>query len=240
MLSLFQMGIFVLGTLCVLAFLAWATYHTAQLLREMLPPDNLLLLPAENLLRLALILVCVGLGQMSNLPYTQLGWISSGFACDLAAGFGVGSAVALVVPLLTHGAVARFGPGVYSPVVVRAVLPRHPREWLLVPLALIPSVFLEELLFRSLLLGGFGIFAPPLVLALLWSILFGAMHLPQGALGIVVAAALGLILSGLFLATRSLLAPFIAHYVINLLQLVWAAHDKSWLERYGSTPSRHS
>jgi membrane protease YdiL (CAAX protease family) len=59
------------------------------------------------------------------------------------------------------------------------------------------------------------------------------MHLPQGALGIVVAAALGLLFSWLFLATQSLVAPSIAHYLINLLQLVWASREKAWLETWG-------
>ncbi len=66
------------------------------------------------------------------------------------------------------------------------------------------------------------------------------MHLPQGALGIVVAAALGVLLSALFLATSSLLAPFIAHYIINFLQLVWASKDKSWLESYAADTGSHS
>jgi HAD superfamily hydrolase (TIGR01509 family) len=219
------MILFPVGTLLILVFLAWATYRTAQLLREIPSTVNLLLLPAENLLRLTLIAVCVGLGQMSRLPYAQLGWISVEPARDIVAGFSVGIAVAMILPPLTHFAVQRFGTRVYSPIVVLSVLPRTRVEWLLVPLALVPSVLLEELLFRSLLLGGFGSFASSLLLAMVWSLIFGAMHLPQGALGIVVASALGLLLSALFLVTRNLLAPFIAHYLINLLQLAWASYD---------------
>jgi len=224
---------FVVGTLLLLAFLAWGTWRTAQALRAWLPDFNLLLLPAENLLRLGLIVFCVVLARLSGLAFAQFGWQSLDLGRDLLAGLFVGSVVALLVPPLAHWAIARFGVSVYSPVVVRSILPRHRREWLLVPLALIPAVFLEELLFLSLLLGGFGAFAPPLLLAIVWSILFGAMHLPQGALGIVVAAALGLLLSWLFLATESLVAPSIAHYLINLLQLVWASREKAWLETWG-------
>jgi len=224
--------IFVLGTLLLLAFLAWGTWHTARVLREFTPPFNLLLLPAENLLRLALIGACFWLGMQSGQSFAQLGWQSVNLARDVLAGFFVGVGCALIVPPLTHWAIARFGTSVYSPLVVLNILPRNAREWALVPLALVPAVFLEELLFRSLLLGGFGTLAPPLVLALVWSLFFGAMHLPQGALGIAVAAALGVILSFLFLATQSLLAPFLAHYLINLLQLAWAAREKTWLEQY--------
>jgi membrane protease YdiL (CAAX protease family) len=226
------MTLFILGTLLLLAFLAWGTWHTARVLREFTPPFNLLLLPAENLLRLALIGACFWLGMQSGQSFAQLGWQSVNLARDVLAGFFVGVGCALIVPPLTHWAIARFGTSVYSPLVVLNILPRNAREWALVPLALVPAVFLEELLFRSLLLGGFGTLAPPLVLALVWSLFFGAMHLPQGALGIAVAAALGVILSFLFLATQSLLAPVLAHYLINLLQLAWAAREKTWLEQY--------
>jgi membrane protease YdiL (CAAX protease family) len=226
------MIVFVFGTLALLAFLAWATWRTAQLLREIAPTPNLLLLPAENLLRLALIVVCVVLARVSGLPDAQFGWGAAELARGIVVGLVVGITVAVIVPLLTHLAVARFGAGIYSPIVVRSVIPRHRCEWLLVPLALVPAVLLEELLFRSLLLGGFGVFASPLLLAVVWSIIFGAMHLPQGALGIVVAAALGVLLSVLFLVTQNLIAPLIAHYVINLMQLAWASCDKSLLEPY--------
>lgn len=234
------MTLFVIGTLFILVLLAWTTFRSAVYLLETQPTFNLLLLPAENLLRLVLIAICIWLAQSSGQPYARFGWDTAEPARDVVIGCAVGILVALVLPPITRIAVARFGARVYSPVVVRSILPRSRREWLFVPLALVPSVFLEELLFRSLLLGGLAIFAPPLVLALSWSVLFGAMHLPQGALGIVVAALLGLLLSALFLATASLLAPFIAHYIINILQLVAAARDKSWLESYNENTSGHS
>lgn len=243
------MILFVVGTLFVLAFLSWATYRTTVFLRQVQPTFNLLLLPAENIFRIVLIAVCIWLAQSSGQPYARFGWEAKEPARDMVVGFAVGILVALILPVLTRWAVSRFGAQVvdpatsarvYSPVIVRSILPRNRREWLLVPLALVPSIFLEELLFRSLLLGGWAIFAQPILLAILWSLLFGAMHLPQGALGMVAAAMLGLLFSVMFIATASLLAPFIAHYTIDLLQLVWASKDKSWLESYGANTSRHS
>lgn len=231
------MTLFVVGTLLLLFVLAWGTFQSAQILREIPVDFNLLLLPSENLVRVLLIGVCLGLGQVSGISYAQLGWISFDPARDLASGLIIGGVVAMAIPPLTHLAVARWGSQIYSPLVVRSVLPRSAREWVLVPLALVPAVSLEELIFRSLLLGGFRVFAPPLLLALVWSAIFGAMHLPQGALGMFVAAGLGMLLSAVFLATESLLAPLIAHYVINLLQLVWASNDKTWLERISSSRS---
>ena len=47
--------IFVLLTLALVIFISYGTYATAQLLRHWQPDRNLLLLPAENLIRLLLI-----------------------------------------------------------------------------------------------------------------------------------------------------------------------------------------
>jgi len=160
----------------------------------------------------------------------QFGWRADASARAALIGAAVGILVAVMVPVVTRFAIARFGARIYSPIVIRSVMPRRRREWVLVPLALVPAVALEELLFRSLLLGGFGVFVPSLALAVVWSIVFGMMHAPQGVLGIVVAAALGLLLAWLFLFTQTLLAPLVAHYLINLAQLVWASRDKFWLE----------
>lgn len=226
------MPVFVLGTLSILFFLAWGTYQTALYLRQVALTFNPLLTPAENVLRVTLIAVCVWLGAMSGLPKQALGWQTEDPARDVTLGLAVGIITAIMIPILTQIAIKNWGPQVYSPVVVRSVLPRTRSEWLLVSLALVGAVVLEELLFRSLLLGGFGQLAPPALLAVVWSVLFGAMHMPQGSLGIVVAAVMGLLLSALFLGTMSVLAPLIAHYVINLLQLVWASLDRGWLDRY--------
>jgi membrane protease YdiL (CAAX protease family) len=222
------MAVFTFGTLLLLAFLAFATWRTARFLRAVALTTNLLLLPVENLMRLALVLACIVLARVSGLPYAQFGWSAAQPEQFALIGLIVGSAAAVVVPLLTRCAVARFGASVYSPIVVQSIMPRRRREWLLVPLALALAVLLEELLFRSLLLGGFGTLAPPGLLAIVGSIIFGALHLPQGALGIVVAAALGVLLSALFLATQNLIAPLVAHYLINLAQLAWAAQDRFW------------
>jgi membrane protease YdiL (CAAX protease family) len=217
----------------VVVFLAWATYKTHLLLREIRLEQNLLLVPAENLVRLGLIAICVWLGLISGQPRAQLGWVVGDPAQDLATGFFVGMIVAAILPPLTRWAVTRFGRGIYSPIVIRAILPRSRREWILVPLALIPSVVLEELLFRSLVPGGFSDFVSPLVIALGASVLFGAMHVPQGALGIVVATLLSVLLCVLFGITRNVIAPLTAHYVIDAVQIAWASVDREWLEGWG-------
>ena len=48
----------------------------------------------------------------------------------------------------------------------------------------------------------------------------------------IVAAGIGAGLSVLFLSTGSLLAPLVAHYLINLLQLIRAREEWRWLQEY--------
>lgn len=223
---------FVLGTFALLFFLAFSTWQSALVLRQIKLRANLLLLPIENVMRLGLVLICFLLGRASDLPNTQFGWTFDGAGDAITLGVIVGVLTALTIPLITRWAIRQFGKQVYSPIVVQSIMPRQREEWLWVPIALVPAVALEELLFRSLLLGGFASFAPPLLLAIIWSIIFGAMHVPQGSLGVVVASLLGIVLSILFLVTHNLLAPMVAHYLINLIQLVWAAKDRYW-ENYG-------
>lgn len=235
-----HMIIFGVGTLGLLIFLGWATWRTALVLREIKLEQNLLLLLPENILRAVVILFCFGLAWVSEQPLERFGWQSLDPVRDVALGLGVGTLGAIGLPMLTRVAVARWGRRIYSPVVVQSVLPRAREEWLAIPFALAIAVLLEEFLFRALLLGGFATFASPVVLALVWSVVFGALHLPQGALGMTVAAGLGLLFSALFLFTSSLLAPFLAHYVINLLQIAWASSNRTWLENYDQDASGHS
>jgi hypothetical protein len=76
------MTIFILGTLLILALLAFATWRTAELLPEIPPHLNLLLLPAENLLRFGLIAICFGLALVSGLSLAKFGWRWDNFARD--------------------------------------------------------------------------------------------------------------------------------------------------------------
>ncbi len=215
-------AIFVGGTLILTAFIVWATYRSAQMLKHVKVDFNLLLLPAENLLRVGLVVTCLILGWVSGLSREQLGWVSHTPVTDVAIGLGVGLAVQVTLNALTNWAIERFGPHIYSPQVILSVLPRNRDEWALILLALFPAVLVEELLFRSLLLGGFAPVLPVPVLVVSTAFLFGWMHSPQGRLGVVMTAVVSLLLAGLFLWRGSLLPPLVAHYVVNLLQLIVA------------------
>jgi membrane protease YdiL (CAAX protease family) len=209
------------------------TYRSGQLLRELevTSPDelarlgNLLLAPPENAFRLLLIAGCVALGRVSGLPAWRLGWTAATPLADVTWGLGLGIGASLILFPVTRWVVARFEPELYSPLVLRNILPHNRREWVLVPLAFAPAALLEELLFRSLLLGGFSVFLPPVLLAVGGSVVFGVMHAPQGRLGVAIAGLLSLGLCALFLWRGSLLAPLAAHYAINVAQLVRAGRE---------------
>ncbi len=225
-------AVFILGSLLLLAALAWVTYQSGKLLRALPRSENLLLAPLENVVKAAIIVVCAGLAALSGLPPAQFGWTSGHPAADLGTAILFAVTVQVTVNVLTRWAIRRFGKAVYSPVVMLNIFPRTRREWLLVPLAMGLAVLLEEVLFRSLLLGGLSAWVPAPLLVAALGLIFGAMHSPQGALGMVVAAAVGIALSLLFLWSGSLLAPFVAHYLINLLQLLRAREEWRWLQEY--------
>jgi membrane protease YdiL (CAAX protease family) len=211
------------------AFISWGTFQTARLLRVWQPDRNLLLLPAENAVRGVMVLACIGLGLLSGLPAATLGWAPADPRGDVLWGILVGAGLALVLAVGSSLAVRRWGRRVYSPTVILSVLPADRREWGLVLLALIPAIALEELLFRSLLLGGLSPVLPQGLLLVGLAAYFGLLHLPQGALGIAGTALAGLGLGLLFIGRGSLLAPLIAHYVADVIQLILAARSRTEL-----------
>ncbi len=221
--------IFAAGTLILTLFIAWATYRSARMLQQVEVDFNLLLLPAENLLRVGLVVACLILGWASGLPREQFGWISHTPFADMVIGLGVGVAAQLPLNALTNWAIGRFGPHIYSPLVVLSVLPQNRGEWAPVLLALFPAVLVEELLFRSLLLGGLGLFFPVSTLVVGTALLFGWMHSPQGRLGMIMTGVLSIVLAGLFLWRGSVLSPLVAHYVVNFLQLLVAYRHRDRL-----------
>jgi membrane protease YdiL (CAAX protease family) len=225
-------AVFIIGSLVLLAGLGWVTYQSGRLLRALPLHENLLLAPVENAVKAGIIGLCVSLAVVSGLPPGQFGWTLAYPTADLGAAIVFAVGVQVTVNLLTRWAIRRFGKEVYSPVVMRNIFPRNRREWALVPLAMALAVLLEEVLFRSLLLGGLSAWVPAPILVAALGLVFGLMHSPQGTLGMIVSAVVGMALSGLFLWSGSLLAPFVAHYLINLLQLLRAREEWQWLQEY--------
>jgi membrane protease YdiL (CAAX protease family) len=218
--------LFAFLTLTIVAFISYGTYATARLLRTWRPNRNLLLLPAENLLRLVLIVLCLMLGLLSGASTAQLGWTFPAGTRQLLGGMIWGSlggiALALFFYLSTRWLVAYTGKRFYSSVVIQAITPKSRSELGLVLIAMAPVVLLEELLFRSLLIGGFGLVLPAPLLVVGWGIFFGLLHSPQGWWGMTGAGLAGLLLGALFVAQGSLLWPIVVHYVTNSLQIMQA------------------
>ncbi|HEY64142.1 MAG TPA: CPBP family intramembrane metalloprotease [Caldilineae bacterium] len=215
--------LFVMGSLGLLALVVVGALRTAQLLRHWRPDRNLLLLPAENLLRGVLVLCAIGLGLLSGLPPERLGWRSLDLVGDILWGVGIGGFLAVVIYLGTQWAVRRWGDHLYDAFIVRNITPRSASEWPLLLGALLLAVTTEELLFRSLLLGGLSPPLPFWPLAFVLAICFGVVHLPQGRLAVAVTTLAGLLFAWLFLTRRSLWASLVAHYVANGLQL-WISY----------------
>lgn len=228
-------SLFVVLTLLLTGALAFLTHRSAQVLPFAPDDRNLLLSPADFLSRLVVIAACLGLGRLSGATPAQLGWTSVVPLRDIALGVAMGVAAHALLYPLGLWAARRLGPRAYSHALLRHILPRDRGEWLPVALVMGLAVLLEELLFRSLLLGGMlavlrpesplGLSLPALALAALGALVFGWMHAAQGWLGIVMAGGVGFGLSLLFLVSGTLLVPVAAHYVFNLLQLARAARD---------------
>jgi len=218
----FTYWLFVLGSLLLTAFISYGTFATARLLTRWRPDHNLLVSPMENLVRLVIILICLGLGRLSGLSAGALGWQFHAPGRQLLWGGVIGFGMGLVIYHSTRWVLRWTGQRFYSTTVIEYILPTNRRELVLVLLAMWPKIILEELLFRSLLLGGLAPIIPLSILLIGLSLLFGLLHSPQGVWGMVGSGLAGLLLGLLFLWQESLLTPLIAHYTTNAFQLIQA------------------
>ena len=224
--------LFVFGSLGLTAALAWATYQSGRLLRAVPVRENLLLAPVENMVKGLLVFACIGLGALSGASPEQLGWTIRNGWRDLGLGLLLGLLTQLLANGLTLAAIKIWGKAIYSPVVMKNIMPRTRIQWISVPAALGLAVILEELLFRSRLIGGLSSTVPIPVLVVGFAAIFGLMHSPQGTFGVIMTGVLGMWLSVLFVWSGGLLLPLTAHYVINFLQLLKAQAEQTWLDTY--------
>jgi len=182
--------------------------------------------------KVVLVFACIGLGLLSGASAAQLGWTLDNVWRDIGLGLILGLATQLVVNALTMWAIKVWGKEIYSPVVMRNIMPRTRLEWLLVPVALLLAVVLEEMLFRSLLVGALSVAIPVAILVVVTASIFGLMHSAQGVLGVIMTAATRLSLTLLFIWSGGLLLPLTTHFVINFLQLLKAQDKRAWLDGY--------
>lgn len=225
-------AIFLIATLLLTGVIGYGTVATARLLRTWRPAQNPLLLAGENAGRILLIAACIVLGLVSGVDPAALGWQWANWPQDALLGLAIGLALAGFLALSTQLLLHLGGGRFYSRSLLEIILPRNPREFWLILLAFIPAALLEELLFRSLLVGGLSPLLPPALLVTGVGIGFGLLHTPQGGWGVLGAALSGIVFGWLLLATGGILAPAVAHYVANVAQVAVATRQqtdgKSW------------
>jgi membrane protease YdiL (CAAX protease family) len=214
--------IFAAGVAALIALLSYTTVRSGLALRTWTPPSNLLLSLPDNAARLVLTGLCVWLGLRVGPGPVPLGWQTSRLGQDLVLGAVLGLIFAVALDLGGRLALRRWGSEVFSAKLLRCMLPMNRMEWGGVLLALLPAAALEELLFRSLPLGGLSWLVPPWWLLWPLALLFGLLHWPQGGWGVTGTAITAVVLSLLFLATGSIWVPLAAHYTMNVFQLVVA------------------
>ncbi len=159
-------SLFVFLTLLLSVFLAHSTYATARLLRTWRPSSNPLLEPADNLLRIGLVFVCVALGWLSGVSSATLGWVLISPLKQTLLGIAIGLLLALFFYVATNCVVALTGHRFYSTTLLDLIAPYSRREFAAVAIALVPSVLLEELLRGAIARdpdapGGYGTKATP-------------------------------------------------------------------------------
>jgi membrane protease YdiL (CAAX protease family) len=151
-------------------------------------------------------------GPLGAIPYR------SDTVAGLLVGFGVAAVLVLVVPILLLRRRLDEVPAIGD---IRALLPRNRGELPYGAALGLTAGIVEELLFRlalpALLFGVLG--SGPLAFGLA-ALLFGALHLYQGPLGILFAFILGLLFTLLYLVSGSIVWPIVLHALIDLRSLV--------------------
>jgi hypothetical protein len=224
-----------LAVLMFTGFIAWLTYRSHLLLKAIQPEANLLLSLPETIARMVMVGICLFLVWLSGLPTAALGLTVDNVWRSLSLGLGIGLVTQLAIYLTTSQLIKRFGRHLYSPWLIRNILPHRQREWPLVALAFIPPIAMEELLFRTLLMGLFWTIVQVWLLIIATSFIFGLMHQPQGQLGMTLAGLINAFFCLVFVWTGELLVTFVAHYTVNMLQVVVAYFQRDWLEQYWPT-----
>jgi membrane protease YdiL (CAAX protease family) len=159
-----------------------------------------------------------------EIPASAFGVTADGLSTGIAAvAVGIGAGLGFWLGNELAAALAD-GFGVAFDESLRELLaPDSAGGWVVLLGVVLPVIaIVEELLFRAAAIGVpvAGLGAPAWAMALVASVAFALGHGAQGRAGIVVTGTLGLALAGLFIATESLLAVVVAHYLVNALELL--------------------
>lgn len=153
-----------------------------------------------------------GFGVRADRLPAQFGWSAATlvgcYACFLGVGLMIGLA-AMLFPQAERDLMQR--------VEFSKAMPTQDLSITL--LLLIPVAIHEEVIFRGLLIPYFWRVSGSATLAVLvTALIFGALHIHQGVLGMIQITALGAALGAFFVWSRSLLATALAHFAFNFLQ----------------------
>jgi len=168
--------------------------------------------------------VLVGAALYTAVPASALGIEPTPASTGLPAlAVGLGLGVLLYVGNEAAAAALRL-TGVEPNEELRGMLAPDGRTgWLVLLGAVLPTIALfEELLFRAALVGAVstGFAVSPWAMAVVSTAAFALGHGTQGPGGVAVTGGLGFVLAAAFVATGSLFAVVVAHYVVNALEFV--------------------
>jgi membrane protease YdiL (CAAX protease family) len=139
----------------------------------------------------------------------------------LVPGIALGIAVAIVVGTIAVVYAVRTTADVPTIGDIGALLPRNRAELGYGAALSINAGLVEELLFRLAVPAlVYGVFGDAVVAVIASVVLFGGLHVYQGAWGILGSMSIGALLMVLYLATGNILVPIIAHALIDLRSLV--------------------
>lgn len=104
---------------------------------------------------------------------------------------------------------------------IQAMIPRNLAEVRLGALLSVNAGVIEELLFRLALPAVvFGAFGNAWLAILATVLVFGALHVYQGVVGVIVTMIIGALLMVLYIATGSIAVPIVVHVLIDLRSFV--------------------
>lgn len=153
-----------------------------------------------------------GWAPLAEVPY------GTPTATWILVGFGVAIVVGMVLPVLLLRSRIDEIPAIGD---IRALLPRERGELKFGAGLAITAGVVEELLFRLALPAAvFGVTGSgPLAFGAA-ALIFGLLHVYQGAQGILFAALLGLVFTALYVLSGSIVVPIVLHALIDLRSLV--------------------
>jgi membrane protease YdiL (CAAX protease family) len=145
-------------------------------------------------------------------------FLSGDFGVPVAVAVAVVVLAGLVLPVVALRHSLDDAPAIGD---IRALLPRTRGELPYGAALSVNAGVFEELLFRlGLPALGFAVTGDALVAFVGSTLLFGALHVYQGPIGILFSTVLGALFVALYLVTGSILVPIVLHMVIDLRSMV--------------------